>query len=84
MSDRENALKITRALIIALQAYEQIGGNTGRLMILRNTAKAENREISPEELDTLLAESQAALDDLQAALASPQASPLATDGGGAQ
>lgn len=83
MTDRDNALRITQALIIALKAYEEIGGSIGKLMAMRNRAHVENREISSEELDTLLGESQAALDDLQATLDSPQASPLAT-GGGAQ
>jgi hypothetical protein len=70
MTDRNEALRITQALLIALQAYESIGGDTGKLLMLR--AQAEGGVIAPEALDALLDESQAALDDLQAALEKPE------------
>lgn len=69
MTDTQDALKITQALLLALQAYEEIGLSTARLMMLRNKAQAEGRDhLSAEEVNGLLAESQAAIDDLDKTL----------------
>lgn len=72
MTDTQDALKVTQALIIALQAYEQIGGDSMRLLLLRNNAHAEGREISQEEITAVLAESQASINELNRAIGDAQ------------
>jgi hypothetical protein len=68
MIDPVSALKITQGLLIALQAYETIGGDVQSLLTLRANAKAEGREISEAEVQSLLDEAQSALDQLDADL----------------
>jgi hypothetical protein len=72
MTDTQDALKVTQALLIALQAYEQIGGDSMSLIMLRNKAQAEGREISTEELQAVLADSQAAINELSRAIGDAQ------------
>lgn len=64
-----NALQTVQALLLALRDCEQAGLNTMNLLVMRQNAKAEGRDhLTVEEVNGLLAESQAAIDDLNKSL----------------
>lgn len=61
-----NGVQVIQILNIALQAYAEMGGSIMSLIHLRETARREGRDLSPEEIQALLDEAQAELDHLQA------------------
>jgi hypothetical protein len=58
----EVLLKILQVLGAALDVAESTGINIQKLQAIRDKAKAENREISAEELLQLSADAQSAID----------------------
>jgi len=59
------AWQITDDLLIALRAYEIIGGDIISLLSLRAQAKAEGRDMNSVEIQSLLDEAKSTLDQLE-------------------
>jgi len=53
---------ILKAAIYIIEAYRQLAGNTSKLRELMERADAEDRPISDEEIDQVMADTRDAID----------------------
>lgn len=71
MSRTTQLLSAVDAVLIAINEYQALGGDIGKLMALRDEAKAQGRDLNTEEITKLANEADEARDDLQDALNRP-------------